>query len=457
MTAWPGDPKDWLRGHMGDEVELNKISNALRYLKEQMDLTAANLAASKGAVRGLVARSHPDADKFPNKLIVSRLEQAVLQTGLGVADWTAAGPLTLDLSVVGANGLDTGAEAASTWYEMYGIHKSTDGTKGLLGHRAPDNFKDEEYDSDDASAPTRNVASNRTASGQGVKVDTSGKCPYVDLELIRAGAVVGNIWLEIQADDGAGRPNGTVLATSDIFDASLIDTAALWVRFIFRNPATLSAATQYHLVLTGSWTQSDTVDISWRYDSTAASYSNGTRTAKDAGVWTNSGMTTHDMSFRVYITRNESSVTLPAGYDGYVKLGYFYNKSDSAIRQFQIRDRMHLPLEGNDIGSPAGSGTVPTLVDMSAYVPPGAVVFTFWLRNGANTSWDIRVGPVPDGFFLGPGHRARGQTRMDGGLSGGITFSFGSRMEAIITETQALYVRAGAGTIDALVVSSWEW
>lgn len=46
---------------------------------------------------------------------------------------TVASPLTLDITSTGANKLDTGAEASSTWYYVYLIMKSSDGTvAGLL-------------------------------------------------------------------------------------------------------------------------------------------------------------------------------------------------------------------------------------------------------------------------------------------------------------------------------------
>ena len=44
--------------------------------------------------------------------------------------WTS--PLTADITVSGANGLDTGSEAASTWYSVWAIAKSSDGTAASL-------------------------------------------------------------------------------------------------------------------------------------------------------------------------------------------------------------------------------------------------------------------------------------------------------------------------------------
>ena len=63
-----------------------------------------------------------------------------MDTGNRVATWD---DLSAVITTAGAGGLDTGSEAASTWYEIYAIRKSSDGTKNLLLHRAKDYFLDE--------------------------------------------------------------------------------------------------------------------------------------------------------------------------------------------------------------------------------------------------------------------------------------------------------------------------
>ena len=193
-----------------------------------------------------------------------------MDTGNRVATWD---DLTANIASSGAGGLDLGSEAASTWYEIYAIRKSSDGTKNLLLHRAKDYFKDEEYVSgDDDSQGIRRTTDNVTATAQQFEVETSGLVEFVDVYLIRAGSVSGRLWAELYADSG-GAPTGSALATSDKIDASLISTSAQWIRLAFRSPVTLSATpTIYHLVLTGDWTQSDTVNISWRSDSTSPTY-----------------------------------------------------------------------------------------------------------------------------------------------------------------------------------------
>ncbi len=452
MTAWPG-VFTWARGNDGNETRLNEISDALRYLKEQSDLANANLAAGKGFFRSLVMRTQSDPSVANNIIALHRLDQAILDTGQGVADWVTTSPLLLDISAPNGGGaLDVATEQASTWYQIYGIHKSTDGTKALLGHRAKDYFLDESYDGADTTVEIRKATGTRTAVGQGFKVDTTGPLAFIDVLLIRVGAVTGTIKFELRTDDGAGKPTSTVVATSDIFDAALIDTSALWVRFLFRSLPTLTATTQYHLVATGSWTASDSVYIGWRCDTSSASYANGTRTQLEAGTWNNTGTTTHDFSFKVYVVRNDSPVTMPAGYDGKILLGYAYNLSSSDLRAFQQWDHDVIPLAQTDIGSPAGAATVPTLVDLSVYLPPTQVKSTFWIRNGVDASSDIRVGPVPDGYSLGAG--SRGQARV---THGSATLQLGRSIEPVITEAQGVYVRIAGGTIDFLGPGPWQW
>ena len=45
---------------------------------------------------------------------------------------TASGAITVDITASGANGLDTGSEASNTWYYVWFIEKSSDGTQGGL-------------------------------------------------------------------------------------------------------------------------------------------------------------------------------------------------------------------------------------------------------------------------------------------------------------------------------------
>jgi len=369
-----------------------------------------------------------------------RGERMVFDDGSTVSNQT---PLTADITLSGSGGLDTGSEAASTWYEIYAIHKSTDDTRGLMLHRAKDWFLDETYDSDDTTVEIRKSTGTRTAVGQGFKVDTTGYVDFIDVELIRVGAVAGVIQAELQTDS-SGLPSGTVLATSDKLNAGHVSTSSQWIRFIFRTPVSLTATTQYHLVLTGSWTASDAVYIGWRCDTSSATYANGTRTQKEAGTWNNTGTTAHDFSFKMYVRRNDSAVTMPSGYDGKCLLGYVYNNASSDFEPFTAVNRTVIPLDGlNTLLVVAGTASIPTLLSLATVIPP--VPVRQRVRGNALGTGFFFALPVPHGFRTAAIHR-------DGG--GSIT-AVSETME-ILTEAQAMYTYDTSSTYD-VVHDSFEW
>lgn len=86
---------------------------------------------------------------------------------------------------------------------------------------------------------------------QGFKVSTTDLYAIVSLHLKREGNIVGNLTARIVNDDGSGLPNlASIVATSQLVNVSSISNAAFTkVLFNFTAPPTLTAATQYHLVL----------------------------------------------------------------------------------------------------------------------------------------------------------------------------------------------------------------
>lgn len=104
---------------------------------------------------------------------------AVLFDGTTLKAFTITGDVTAAITSSGANGLDTGAEAASTFYYVWGIGKS-DGTFALLL-------------STSASSPTMptgytfkrllwGVANNGSSNFVGFEHHHDGKCVYTDTQ-----------------------------------------------------------------------------------------------------------------------------------------------------------------------------------------------------------------------------------------------------------------------------------
>jgi hypothetical protein len=159
--------------------------------------------------RGLTLRTHPDSDVAVKKTMFSA-DVIVMSDGEAVSTWTN---VVTDISTSGAQGLDTGSEAASTWYEQYAIYNGTN-KYGCL-HRARDWFLDLDITSgEDATQGIRSAVDNSTVRvSQGITPVTAGKLVFIDVELIKVGTPTGNIWFTIEANS-AGVPSNTPLATS---------------------------------------------------------------------------------------------------------------------------------------------------------------------------------------------------------------------------------------------------
>ena len=337
--------------------------------------------------RGLRVQTHPDADVAAKKVLFNA-DAIVLSDGEEVANWAN---VAADITASGANGLDTGSEQASTWYSIWAIYNGS--TKAGLLHREKDYFLDEDASAgEDASQGIRSAVDNSTIRvAQGFQVDTAGPIPFVDVKLVKTGTPTGNIWFTIEANNG-GVPSNTPLATSSKYDVSRITTSATWVRIVFPTPVSVSAATQYHLVAYGDWTVSAANFISWRMDSSAATYANGAKALFDSDTSTWTTDTDDDMTFKVYVTRNDTALTLPSGYTQYALLGYVLNNASSNFKAFvQVQNQVFCGYDDSwQIG--AFTNTTPELIDLRQFVPPRPVMLTMLYYNG--TASDIVIGTV---------------------------------------------------------------
>ncbi len=84
---------------------------------------------------------------------------------------------------------------------------------------------------------------------QGFQVSTTDVYAVVSFNLERQGNILGNLTAQIVGDVGGLPDLGTVIATSDPLLVSSVPELVSKVIFSFTTPPTLTAATQYHLVL----------------------------------------------------------------------------------------------------------------------------------------------------------------------------------------------------------------
>jgi hypothetical protein len=342
--------------------------------------------------RGLRVQTHHDADLAPSRVVFSA-DAIVMSDGEEVSDWDN---IVVNLAASGAGGLDTGTEQASTWYPIYAIYNGT--TKWGCFHRAKDFLLDEDITAgEDASQGIRSAVDNSTVKvSQGFQLGTAGPVPFIDVKLLKTGTPTGYLWFTIEGNSG-GVPNNTPVATSVKLDVSRLTTTATQVRVPFPTPASISAATQYHIVAQGDWAVSATNYVSWRMDGSAATYANGSKALydSDTGTWT--ADTDDDLWLRVYVTENDVdfSTTVPSGYR-YAHIGWAYNNGSSNLVRFSQLDHLWtldlIATDGLLINELSGATT---LLDLRASIPPLDLCAIILGLTGTGSAVDYAVlGPI---------------------------------------------------------------
>ena len=149
----------------------------------------------------------------------------------------------------------------------------------------------------------RDTATN-TKISQGFKPSTSSTVTKIRLWLKSTGTPAGTdtVTLAIHANS-SGVPaasaitNGTATAV-DISDT--LTSSYAWVEFTFSTNPSLTASTQYHLVLSGAFTISAVNYVLWGIDDYDVIYPDGSMSVNDGTTWTTE--TNFDACFEVYIT-----------------------------------------------------------------------------------------------------------------------------------------------------------
>ena len=135
---------------------------------------------------------------------------------------------------------------------------------------------------------------------QGFKVDTTANVGYVNVLLKQTGTT-GNLTLRIETDN-AGSASGTLAdanATATI-TATDVSTSATWITVKFATAFSLTADTQYHLVLRPSATADGSNYIQW-VGTTSNLYSNGVlKLSANSGTSYTACASTLDAGFIVY-------------------------------------------------------------------------------------------------------------------------------------------------------------
>lgn len=137
---------------------------------------------------------------------------------------------------------------------------------------------------------TNSAISSNDKLAQGFQISSANTVEKVRLWLKKVGSPSGNLTVKIQTNN-AGNPSGTTVTngTSATVAASSLSTSLGWIEFTFSTPPSLSASTQYHIVLETSDSQSDVNHVVWGSDYTSPGYASGVMKRERSAVWSNEG------------------------------------------------------------------------------------------------------------------------------------------------------------------------
>jgi hypothetical protein len=410
---------------------------------DAINLAFTEIGATTGIVqrpqsmRGLYLRTHPDATVAANQILLAKADELVMDDGARLTGWSN---IAADITNSGATGLDVGSRAVSTWYEIYAIAKE-DGTKSVLLHRSKGYFIDQAQFTNNQDAGINNVAGAQKRA-QGFLANAF-PINHVDLILRRNNAPTGRIWLTIVSDSAGAPVVSNILATSDKLDASTISTSNQFVRFIFRQPFTPATnTTPYWLVVNVDYGTNATDHIVWRVANTAP-YANGTEATYNGSTWLNEAL---DGAFALYTVTADAAVTMPTGYTKKTQIGYVYNDASNKLRGMFAQDRVVRETVFADVGT--FTTTLPTLTDISSFVPPLPVLIEF--MGYSSVAGDvIRLSPVPGGYS---------PTTPDYVNASVNVANIDIPMGWLLTETQAIYAQRNSGTGNAVPrIRCWRW
>ncbi len=425
------------RGDMINETWLNT------YVGENGRFFYDRIGSSAGKGTGCRLRTHPETDKAAYQVQLVTCAEVTLNDGQTLTDWTL---LTADITTPGANGLDSGSEAASRWYSVWAIYNGT--TRALLLHEEKRNSFEALNDANDSNIGLRD-ASARTRLAQGFQYTATAPPTAVDLTIAKVGTPTGQLWVTIQGDSG-GNPNGTDLATSDRIDVSGISTTAMKIRIPIRDADSLTLTTQYHVVVQGSFAISGANYLNLRYKATTNPYASGSLRTYDGATWTSAA--NDDLQFCALRHTGDTALTMPSGYTTRAKLGYVRNDGSSNFIPFMAHDHFVTPLVEQEMVGAGTSLVPPLLFDASAFVPPVSVKLAATIQGTASVA--TLLCPVPDGFA--PSYSASFRNAGCAGVYPGAEASV-TNVGPILTELQALYGSQASSTSGSVTVDWWEW
>lgn len=262
----------------------NKITSPTNGNLIQQDATGDLVDATK-ALSELQLR---DADAVSGNLAIFDGNGDTVDSGVGVASFSAAGGLSMLLNGASWRDIYRGGWKPASFNQSWGGSRWGGMPDGSLAEAATSYLKSN-------STVALSDAAARTYQAQGFSVSEATSPPAVWLNLSKVGNPQNNLTLEVW-DQSGGDPNAIVAnGAATAQDGVTHPVSAGWVRFVFPTAPTLSADTAYYIVLQSSGAVDGSNYWALQVD-TAKSYPGGNlETGDGTPTWT--ATTTSAVSF----------------------------------------------------------------------------------------------------------------------------------------------------------------
>jgi hypothetical protein len=207
----------------------------------------------------------------------------------------------------------------------------------------------------------------------------------------------------------------------------------------------------------GNYTISTTNHIRLAAANSDAYATRGEAKRFDGTNWVNTDVTGFDanpgdLQFRIYVTRNDTALTLPSGYTQWAQIGWVINDGLSDFVGFSATDRLLRFMDQLAAANFGASGVTQTSVWMflpPLALPPTRVMAYALVINSTNGSIS-RIGGVPDAYAA---------SVLGIGVSERVT-SFGSNgcgyTPPFPTEFQAFYAFVSSGSGE-FIIEGFTW
>jgi hypothetical protein len=387
--------------------------------------------------RGLFIGTNYDEFLRNTEIQLVSVDEIVMNTGArfstGWAGLTAS--ITSNVATSGLGYLDTGVVTDNTCYEIWAVRNSSNGSQGLILHKALDRRVDATIDTTALAGTPRKIRFEHGLGfiscinvAQSFLATKSGPLTGVDLSVSRTGSPVGNCWITLEDNTASGNASGTPLATSRYMNVARLspDISSPFprIRFVFDATANVVSGNSYWLVVQGDYPTAH-LGVNENYiqvygtASGISAYPNGL--AKNFTSNTNTWVVANtqfnptgpaDLYFRTFVEANNTEVLMPAGYDQKCLLSYTFTDNFMKLKEYRQRDHkmtmtyynrwvfvynsgtgVTFPGSGSDNPSSTLIDTRLQVLNLSGYVPPVPCLVTIYNYAAADASI-IAVGPL---------------------------------------------------------------